>query len=111
MKYNVTTIEEYLNVIPFERKEIIIDLIAMVEEYFPDIVGTMEYNMPTFHPVCAIASQKHYISLYIFRVDLVKKYRKELGKLKIGKSCIRFRGKNQFPEKTIRNIFSELAKK
>ena len=72
MKYNVTTIEEYLNVIPFDRKEIINDLIAMVEEYFPDVVGTMEYNMPTFHPVCSIASQKHYISLYIYRVDPVE---------------------------------------
>jgi uncharacterized protein YdhG (YjbR/CyaY superfamily) len=111
MKYNVGTIEEYLEVIPLDRKEIIMDLIALTKEYFPDIEGNMEYNMPTFNPVCAIASQKHHISIYIHKVDLVEKYRNELGNLKVGKSCIRFRKKSQLPEKTIRRIFKEIAKK
>lgn len=110
MKYNVSTIEEYLEVIPLDRKEIVTDLIALTKEYFPDIEGNMEYNMPTFNPVCAIASQKHHISLYIHRIDLMEKYRKELGNLKLGKSCIRFRNKIQLPEKTIRRIFEEIAK-
>ncbi|NQU85384.1 MAG: DUF1801 domain-containing protein [Mariniphaga sp.] len=91
MKYNVSTIEQYLEVIPANRKEILKRLINLVNEYFPDIKGDMEYNMPTFNPVCALASQKHYVSVYIHRLDLVEKYRNELGKLKVGKSCIRFR--------------------
>ena len=110
MKYDVSSIEEYLDVIPLERKEIIIELIALVKEYFPDVDESMKYNMPTFSPVCAIASQKHHISIYIHRVDLVEKYRKELGNLKVGKSCIRFRKKEQLPANVIRRIFEEMSK-
>lgn len=110
MKYEVSTIDEYLDVIPFDRKEIILKLIVLVKEYFPEIIGDMEYNMPTFEPKCAIASQKHYISLYIYQFDLINKYRADLGKLKVGKSCIRFKKIEQLPEATIRNIFSEIKK-
>ena len=111
MHYNVNTIEEYLNVIPEERKEIIIQLISIFKEYFPHVVGNMEYKMPSFNPICAMASQKHYISFYIYRHDLIEKYRKELGNLKVGKCCIRFSKKEQMPEKIIRKIFSEIKDK
>jgi len=108
MKYDVSTIDEYLEVIPSERKEILLKLISIVNEYFPNINGDIEYGMPTFNPVCAMASQKHYISLYIYRVDLLDKYRNELGKLKVGKSCIRFKKSEECPENTVRKIFKEL---
>lgn len=108
MKYEVSTIEEYLEVIPVDRKQIIIQLIKLVKEYFPEIEGNMQYNMPTFEPVCAIASQKHHISLYIHNVNLVEKHRAELGKLKVGKSCIRFKKMEQLPEQTIRKILNEI---
>jgi hypothetical protein len=49
MKYDLKTIEKYLEVIPLERKEIMLDLIALVKKYFHDIKGNMEYNMPTFN--------------------------------------------------------------
>lgn len=110
MKYEVATIEEYIEVIPDDRKEIVLRLIALVKEYFPELSGNMEYNMPSFVPVCAIASQKNYISLYIQRIDLVEKYRSELGKLKVGKSCIRFKKMEQLPEDVIRKIFIETKK-
>lgn len=111
MKYDASTIEEYTNAIPLDRKEIVVKLITIFHEYFPEIEGNMEYNMPSFNPVCAIASQKHYVSLYIHRIDLVEKYRNELGNLKVGKSCIRFKKMEQMPEKTIRNILSEISNK
>lgn len=108
MKYNVSTIEEYLELIPVDRKEILQTLISILKEYFPEIKGNMEYNMPTFEPVCAIASQKHHISFYIHHVDLLEKYRKDLGSLKVGKSCIRFNTMQQMPEKIIRSILYEV---
>jgi len=108
MNYNVSTIDEYLDVIPSDRKQIMIKLIQLVKEYFPKIEGNMEYNMPSFEPVCAIASQKHHISLYIHRIDLVEKFRAELGNLKVGKSCIRFKKQEQIPDEIIRKIFQEI---
>ena len=111
MRYDVSAIEDYLEVLPSDRKEIVLKLIGLVKEYFPEITGDMQYDMPTFNPVCAVASQKHYVSLYIYRIDLVKKYRKELGNLKVGKSCIRFKKMEQLPEPVIRTIFSEIKTK
>ncbi len=111
MNYNVDTINDYLEVIPVGRKEILLKLISIVKEYFPEIDGTMEYKMPSFNPVCAMASQKHYISLYIHHTDLVEKHREELGNLKVGKSCIRFKTMAQMPEKSIRSILYEIKNK
>lgn len=111
MNYQVATIDEYINVIPLERKEIVVRLISIVKEYFPQIKGNMEYKMPSFSPVCAIASQKNYVSFYVHQYDLINKYREELGNLKVGKSCIRFKNMEQLPEKTIRKILSEIRSK
>lgn len=108
MKYEVSTIDEYLKVIPTDRKQIIVKLIALVKEYFPEIEGNMQYNMPTFEPICGIAAQKHHISIYIHRVDLIQKCRTELGKLKVGKSCIRLKKIEQIPVETIRKILQEI---
>jgi uncharacterized protein YdhG (YjbR/CyaY superfamily) len=111
MQYDVETLEEYLNVIPAGRKEILAKLISVFKEYFPNMEGNMEYKMPTFNPICAIASQKHYVSFYIYRHDLIDKYRKELGSLKVGKCCIRFKNMEQMPETIIRQIFTEIKDK
>jgi len=72
MKYNVSAIQEYLEIIPAERKVIIQKLIDIVHEYFPALNGNMKYNLPTFEPVCSVASQKNHISVYIHRIDLVE---------------------------------------
>lgn len=111
MNYNVNTIEEYLEVIPQDRKEIVLKLVSIIKEYFPEIEGNMEYNMPSFSPVCALASQKNYVSIYIYHCVILDKYREELGSLKVGKSCIRFKKIQQIPEKIIHKILSEIKNK
>lgn len=46
-------------------------------------------------PTVALASQKNYISLYVCAVEdgkyIAEKYRAKLGKVSVGKSCIRFK--------------------
>jgi hypothetical protein len=46
-------------------------------------------------PVIALANQKNYISLYVCALDkgqyIAEKHKKELGKVSVGKSCIRFK--------------------
>jgi hypothetical protein len=46
-------------------------------------------------PVIALANQKNYISLYVMAVEdgsyLAEKYQDELGRVSVGKSCIRFK--------------------
>jgi hypothetical protein len=46
-------------------------------------------------PVIALANQKNYVSIYVCSVDkgehIAEKYQKELGKVSVGRSCIRFK--------------------
>ncbi|WP_346860419.1 DUF1801 domain-containing protein [uncultured Draconibacterium sp.] len=108
MKYNATSIQDYINAVSDERGKIIVEIISLIKEYFPSAEGNLEYNMPTFPSICSVASQKHYISVYIYRVDLLDKHREELGNLKVGKSCIRFTSSEQMPGKVLRSIFAQI---
>lgn len=46
-------------------------------------------------PTIAIASQKNYISVYVCAVEngeyIAEKHKSELGKVSVGRSCIRFK--------------------
>ncbi len=61
--------------------------------------GSFKYldskKKPQEWPVVALANQKNYISLYVCALDdgeyLAEKYQDELGKVSIGRSCIRFK--------------------
>ena len=66
--------------------------------------------MPTYEyegeALCAFASQKHYMSLYM-EPELVERHREELAGLSVGKSCIRFRKLGKLPLETVRTILHE----
>lgn len=55
----------------------------------------MALNMPTYHlngaPFCALASQKHYMAIYVLPYDLLDVFRLELLMHDRGRSCIRFK--------------------
>jgi hypothetical protein len=55
----------------------------------------------------SLADQKHYVSLYVHNIKIVKKYKNELEHLNIGKSCIRFSKSKKVPAETIRKIIIE----
>ena len=65
-------------------------------------------------PVIALASQKNYISLYICALDkgkyIAEKYKKDLGKVSVGKSCIRFKKLQDLNLKTLAKVI-KLAEK
>jgi len=56
---------------------------------------TKSMKEPGEWPVIALASQKNYVSLYVMAVEngeyMAEKYAKDLGKVSVGKSCIRFK--------------------
>ena len=65
-------------------------------------------------PVIALASQKNYMSLYVCALDgkqyLAEKYKKELGKVSVGKSCIRFKKLEDLNLKTLEKVIKLAAK-
>jgi uncharacterized protein YdhG (YjbR/CyaY superfamily) len=56
--------------------------------------------------LCALASQKHYMSLYM-DAQLVEQHRAELAGLSVGKSCIRFKKLEDLPLHVIEAILLE----
>ena len=93
-----------------DRQDALARMRSLVFEVAPDAAETMHYRMPTYHYrhelLCAFASQKQYMSLYM-DTRFVKKYRENLEGLDIGKSCIRFKRMEQLPLGTIRNMLVE----
>lgn len=59
-------------------------------------------------PVISLASQKNYISLYVCALDknqyIAEKYKNELGKVSVGKSCIRFKKLEDLNLDTLKKI-------
>jgi uncharacterized protein YdhG (YjbR/CyaY superfamily) len=87
---------------------------AFLKEQLPNAEETLTYKMPTYihsgHPVVAVASQKHYMSLYM-DTELVEKHRGELGGLDCGKGCIRFKTLDSLPLDVISTILQETIEK
>ena len=104
-----TNIKEYLEQLTPERKTAIEFLHAFIQKTAPSLKPNFLYNMPgygTFQyknnkkeimnwPIIAVASQKNYISVYVCALEkglyLSETYKEKLGKVSVGKSCIRFK--------------------
>jgi uncharacterized protein YdhG (YjbR/CyaY superfamily) len=103
-------VDSYLESLGADRQAALARLRSLVFEVAPDAAETMHYRMPTYHfrheLLCAFASQKQYMSLYM-DARLVEKYREKLQGLDIGKSCIRFKRMEQLPLGTIRKMLVE----
>jgi uncharacterized protein YdhG (YjbR/CyaY superfamily) len=135
MKIEATTIEEYISLLPEERQAPIQMLRKVIKKNLPKgFVEEMNYNMigyvvphktyPSgYHcdpkmplPFMNIASQKNFIAVYNMGVyvkpELVEWFTKsyealKIGKLDMGKSCIRFKKPDLIPY----DLIGELATK
>jgi hypothetical protein len=103
------SVATYLAQVPKERKELVLFLHEFIQKTVPKLKPHFAYNMLGYGsfpyknnkkellqwPVIALANQKNYISLYVCAVDkgqyIAEKHKKELGKVSVGKSCIRFK--------------------
>ncbi len=103
------TVEEYLKAVPPERTEAVQFLHNFIQKIAPSLKAHFAYNMLGYGsfkyknskkemldwPVISLANQKNYISLYVCAVKngeyLAEKNKADLGKVSVGKSCIRFK--------------------
>ncbi|MBP7807077.1 DUF1801 domain-containing protein [Candidatus Saccharibacteria bacterium] len=103
------TTEDYLAQLPEDRRQILEKLDELIRKNAPNLKPVFSYNMPGYGafkytnykkevidwPAIAIASQKNYVSLYVCAVEdneyIAEKYKDDLGKVSVGKSCIRFK--------------------
>lgn len=103
------TNKEYFASLPDDRREQLLKLDALIRKTVPGLKPRFGYNMPGYGsfkyldykkrlidwPVIALASQKNYISIYVCAISdgqyIAEMHKKELGKVNVGRSCIRFK--------------------
>lgn len=122
------TVPEYFNALPPERREILEALQKIIKKVAPKLKPNFIYNMPGYGsfkytnykkevidwPIISIASQKNYVSVYVCALKdgeyLAEKYKDQLGKVSVGKSCIRFRRLEDLDLKILEKVIKQAAK-
>lgn len=103
------TVAAYLDALPAERKAIMKTAHAFIRKTVPALRVHFASNMIGYGsfpylnykkeriqwPIIALASQKQHVSLYVCALErgkyLAETHKAELGKVQVGKSCIRFK--------------------
>lgn len=123
-----TSIKEYLDALPDERRESILFLHAFIQKKVPKLTPHFAYNMLGYGsfkyknykkeiidwPIIGLANQKTSISLYICAVDadgyIAEQHKKELGNVSVGKSCIRFKKSKDLNLSALEKVLKLAAK-
>jgi len=122
------TVKDYLASVPKERKEAMVFIHNLIRSTVPSLKPHFSYNMLGYGsfpyknhkkevvdwPTVALANQKQYISLYVCSLDkgkyLAERYKDELGKVSVGKSCIRFKKIEDVHLPTLKKVLRQAAK-
>jgi uncharacterized protein YdhG (YjbR/CyaY superfamily) len=110
MTSKAATISEYLEELPADRRAALTQLRSLIHRIAPKTVEAMQYGLPAFGDLCALASQKNYMALYVCEGDVVKAHLAQLGKVSCGKGCIRFKRLEDLNLKTVESILKDILK-
>lgn len=124
----VRTVIEYLAAVPAERTETVRTVHEIIQKTVPKLkvyfAGNMigygsfpykNYKKETIQwPVIALANQKQYISIYVCSIlngkYVAETYKTELGKVKVGRSCIRFKKLTDLHLPTLKRVLQLAAR-
>lgn len=127
-----TTVDEYLNELPPERRGAIAEVRALVLEHLPEgYEEVMQYGMVSWviplsrYPktynkqplaVASLASQKQYMSLYLMALydtdletELKAAFEAMGNKPKIGRCCVRFKKVEDLPLEAIGDLIARVG--
>ncbi len=124
-----TTVTQYIGMVPDDRRPAIKTLHAFIQDAAPKLKPHFAYNMLGYGafpyvnykkekiqwPIIALANQKNYISVYVCAVEgkqyIAEKFKNDLGKVSVGKSCIRFRHLEDVNLPVLKKVIQLAAKK
>jgi len=127
-KVKATSVASYLASVPPERKDLILFLHGFIQKAAPKLKPHFAYNMLGYGsfpykndknetlmwPTVALANQKQYVSIYICSIIdgkyVAETHKKELGKVSVGKSCIRFRKLEDVNLPALKKVIQTAAK-
>lgn len=116
------TVEEYINSVPEKQKDSFLKIHEYILKNVPELKVYFANNMIGYGsfpyvnykkeniswPIIALAVQKNYISVYVCSIDgseyIADKYSKDLGKVSVGKSCIRFKKFEDLNLETLKKV-------
>ena len=119
------TPQEYIDNIEEPRKSQLKILDKLIRQTVPKLkpfilsgmigYGTYHYKYASGREgdwaIICLANQKNYISVYICAIEngkyIAEKYKKDLPKARIGKSCIRFKNIDQIDLEVLKKILKE----
>jgi hypothetical protein len=122
------TVSGYIAAVPEERRGTIRFLHAFIRKAGPKLKPHFAYNMLGYGsfayrnykkemitwPIIALANQKQYISIYVCAVAdgkyLAEQYKKRLGKVSVGRSCIRFKKLEDLNLPALKELIRKAAK-
>lgn len=122
------TVAGYIAAVPPKRKKDIQFLHAFIQKASPKLRPHFAYNMLGYGsfkyknykkeiidwPVVALANQKNYISVYVCAVDngvyIAEKHKSALGKVSVGKSCIRIKKLEDVHLPALKEVIKKAAK-
>jgi uncharacterized protein YdhG (YjbR/CyaY superfamily) len=110
MTSKAATISEYLEELPPDRRAALGQLRFLIHRIAPKTVEAMKYGLPSFGELCALASQKNYMALYVCESDIVKAHLAQLGKVSCGKGCIRFKRIDDLNLSAVESILKDVLK-
>jgi uncharacterized protein YdhG (YjbR/CyaY superfamily) len=114
MKSQATTVSQYLEELPAERRAALGKLRKLVRKIAPDAVEAMQYGMPTYalrDMLFALAAQKGYLALYVCDPAAVEAHRAGLKGLNCGKGCIRFQSLEELPLDVVSAILRDAVRR
>jgi uncharacterized protein YdhG (YjbR/CyaY superfamily) len=100
-------VKHYFASIPAERQALVSRLHALIIDLYPDAVLDMSYRMPTYRTKAgwvALASQKHYVSLYTCSESHLARFKKKHPAIRTGKGCINFKTTDEIPVTEVANV-------
>lgn len=89
-----TLLAEYISLLPPQRSARIHKLHNLIVANYPRTTLSLKYKMPTYEQGegwVALASQKHYVSLYTCARQHIQPYLDRHPKAKCGTGCLNFR--------------------
>ncbi len=127
-KIKAWSVASYLASVPSERQNLIRFLHAFIQKAAPKLKVHFAYNMLGYGsfsykntkneilqwPVVALGNQKQYISIYVCSVVdgeyVAETYKRELGKVSVGKSCIRLKRLEDVNLTVLKKVIQTAAK-
>lgn len=134
MKVDAKTFEEYF-ALAGEREPTLRAVDKLIKQAAPNLKPVLYQNMgggaalgygmipyqsksmktPSEWPLIGLANQKHYMAIYVCAVIdgtyVAEKNADRLGKVNVGKSCIRFKRLEDLNQDVIKEIISDVAKR